>query len=985
MIGTTISHYRVLEKIGEGGMGAVYLAEDTRLDRRVALKFLPEELTRDEARKQRFIREARAAAAIPHPHILAVHDIDEVEGQTFIAMEYVPGQSLRELIASGQLDLRRSLELGVQMAEGLAKAHEKGVVHRDVKPENVLVSEDGYAKLIDFGLAKLFEPAGSRKDGADLEEAETQIKTQEGLVVGTVAYMSPEQALGEPLDARSDVFSLGAVLYEMLSGGKRLRSKAATSSLRALLEESPPPLTLPGPETPAEIQKIVEKAVARERAQRYPSMKELARDLRELRERLGSGSRPMEAARSRPSRAMWVGGAVAVGGAALLALGLYFFGWGRPASAPGIGASGRPAIAVMEFESLTGDKELQWLARGLPSMLTTDLAQTPGLDVVSSQRLHEVLRQLGEDDLASLDPGRVAEIARRAGAGAIAVGSIIKAGKEVRIDVQLEDVASGRILVAHSVRGTDVFALADELSDRIRAGLDVGDRPAGRSLAEVTTTSLEAYRLYSEGLQALRNSRADDAQRLFRQAINLDPSFAMANYQLFVAGGGREYLDRALELQDRLPERQRLYLQAQDARRHEDYEKARELYETLISRYPDEVDAYMELSWLQDRDVRDTAGALATVQRGLEAIPSSGPLHNHLAYLLLEQGRYPEAIRALEAYATLSPGEPNPYDSLGDAYLTAGQPEKARAAFTRALEVDPSFPAAEGLAFARGMMGRYDEALESLDRWGAGCRPRCDSLYHVERAFYVSRLGRYREAQEHVQKAEEAAEERSRPGWTAICEELAAYFAIERGDSRRALEHTERARQVLPQLSHEASRIDNSSRVHLLAGVALARSGDLEGARKQLDEQEKLDRGTEERRWWHGALAGEVALAEGDLAAAESAFAGAEPTMKPAGLDDPSTTFFRDGRTRVKVARGDLAGAIEAYRALNTPGIANKWTALLEPRYVLEVARLLDKLGRHEEAAQEYQRFLELWKNADEGLPERAEARAYLARRGRSG
>lgn len=180
-------------------------------------------------------------------------------------------------------------------------------------------------------------------------------------------------------------------------------------------------------------------------------------------------------------------------------------------------------------------------------------------------------------------------------------------------------------------------------------------------------------------------------------------------------------------------------------------------------------------------------------------------------------------------------------------------------------------------------------------------------------------------------------------------------------------------------------RIDSSFAVHLLAGVALARSGQLDAARKQLEEQEKLDRSTEERRWWHGALAGEIALAEGDLATAESAFAGAEPTIKPAGLDDPGATLFRDGRARVKVARGDLAGAIEAYRALNTPGIANKWTALFEPRYVLAVARLLDKMGRHEEARKEYQRFLELWKDADKGLPELAEARASLARRDKPG
>jgi serine/threonine protein kinase len=282
MIGTTVSHYRITEKIGEGGMGEVYLADDTKLGRQVALKFLPEALTRDEERKQRFVQEARAAAAIQHPHICAVYEVGEVDGRTFLAMEYIRGQSLREAIASKGLTPQRALELGLQIAEGLAKAHEKGVLHRDLKPDNLLISEDGYAKIIDFGLAKLVEPL---TPGAGVDpEAETQLKTREGMVMGTVAYMSPEQAVGESLDARSDIFSFGVVLYEMLSGTSPFRRESTTASLRALLNESPPPLELSGTKTPVELQRIFEKSLAKERSERYPSMKELLEDLRALRE-----------------------------------------------------------------------------------------------------------------------------------------------------------------------------------------------------------------------------------------------------------------------------------------------------------------------------------------------------------------------------------------------------------------------------------------------------------------------------------------------------------------------------------------------------------------------------------------------------------------------------------------------------------------------------------------------------------------------------
>ncbi|MGH9461017.1 MAG: protein kinase domain-containing protein, partial [Vicinamibacteria bacterium] len=409
MLGSTVAHYKILEKIGAGGMGEVYLAEDTKLKRRVSLKFLPEELTRNDERKQRFIQEARAAAAIQHPHIAAVYDVDEADGRTFIAMEYVPGQSLRKAIESGKLDFRRSLELGFQIADGLAKAHEKGVVHRDVKPDNVLVSEDGYAKIIDFGLAKLLEPLVSAGDSA---ETETKLKTRDGLVMGTVSYMSPEQARGETIDARSDIFSFGVLFYEMISGRSPFQKKSVAESLSAVLHETPPALSS-STELPADVRRVLRKAMAKDLSERYQSMKDVAIDLKEIRDENLSSSRPavpMEA----PSKFPWPW--VAVGAVALLGVVLGWALFGRGGSGPvGVGESGRPAVAVMYFESLSGDEEIRWLSRGLPNMLITDLAQTPGLDVVSSERIQKILKQIGQDDLANIDKGVVEEVARRAG------------------------------------------------------------------------------------------------------------------------------------------------------------------------------------------------------------------------------------------------------------------------------------------------------------------------------------------------------------------------------------------------------------------------------------------------------------------------------------------------------------------------------------------------------------------------------------------
>ena len=984
MLGSTVSHYRILKKIGAGGMGEVYLAEDTKLKRRVSLKFLPEELTRNDERKQRFVQEARAAAAIQHPHIAAVYDVDEADGHTFIAMEYVPGQSLRKTIESGKLDFRRSLELGFQIADGLAKAHEKGVVHRDVKPDNVLVSEDGYAKIIDFGLAKLLEPIDSST--VDSGETETKLKTRDGLVMGTVSYMSPEQARGESIDARSDIFSFGVLFYEMISGRSPFQKKSVAESLSAVLHETPPALSS-STELPPDVRRILRKALAKDLSERYQSMKDVAIDLKEIRDENLSSSRPavpMEA----PSKFPWPW--VAVGAVALLGVVLGWALFGRGGGGPvGLGESGRPAVAVMYFESLSGDEEIRWLSRGLPNMLITDLAQTPGLDVVSSERIQKILKQIGQDDLENIDKGVVDEVARRAGAGAVVVGSIFKSGEEVRIDVQVQDVSSGRILSADSVQGQDVFPLVDELTGRIRSSLQMADSASDRPLAEVTTPSLEAFQLYSDGLDARRNLRFETARRLFEQAVAKDPSFAMAYAELtrvaLTLGEPQlveQYRAKVMEHIDRLPERQRLLVEARDASRYQGArEKAIELFEALIAKYPDEEDAYPDLLRLYST----RAEQLAIAERAVEAVPNAGQLRNDYAYQLLFEGRYAEAVRQLETYVELDPGEPNPHDSLAEAYLFTGQPEKAVEMYAKALEVDPSFgPSHSGRAWAFAAMGRYDEALAEREALRRSENPAFSpgTLLFGD-AFILSRLGRYEDANAAIQEAQALHEG---PDLDVSLLLLSALTRIERGQHAEAVEIVKQAQALLPDVTYALLSRAYSNTAPYLEGLAEARRGNLEAARARLESSAgTYDPSEEPQKWFHESLGGEIALAEGDLATAEAAFSEGEPQFKMVfSAGAPALSLFlnqtpsRDGRARVMKARGDLSGAIRFYRALLTPDMSSKWTPMLEPHHVLELARLLDASGDQDAARVEYQRFLDLWKNADPGLPELTEARAYV-------
>ncbi len=589
--GRLIGHYRVADELSRGGMGIVYRATDVRLNRDVALKVLPPELMHDADRRRRFVQEAQAASAIEHPNIAVIYDVDEADGHTFIAMELVRGAKMSDWLARSRPPLARTLDLTIEIASGVGRAHERQIVHRDLKPANVMVTDDGHAKVIDFGIAKLIEPAATANDvtrGAG--------NTGAGVVLGTMTYMSPEQARGDHVDHRSDIFSFGIMLFEMLSGEPPFQGKSGLETAGAILNAAtprlPPGATSAAIDLTADLQRVVDKCLEKDAANRYQGMKDLIVDLRAARRRLESGTQPTVAhapsSPARPGRRMKV---VATGLALVALAGAAAIWWPSrsPESTPVTRASTKPSVAVLYFDNSSGVADLDWLRTGITEMVVTDLSQLPDLEVVGTDRLYAALASMRRADDKILSPEVVAEVASRTGVDHVVVGSYMKAGDAVRINVRLQDVKTGRILSSERVEGpsaSNLFQMVDELTRRIRTKFlelrpggikDLVAKPGAplsdtggldRGLGDVTTSSIEAYRHYAEGINLHERSRPADAAPLFEKAIQLDPSFAMAYAKLAVVQSnlGRldlrdKYSSLAIKHADRLTPRERFYIE----------------------------------------------------------------------------------------------------------------------------------------------------------------------------------------------------------------------------------------------------------------------------------------------------------------------------------------------------------------------------------------------------------------------------------------
>jgi serine/threonine protein kinase/Tfp pilus assembly protein PilF len=966
MIGQTVAHYKITAKLGEGGMGEVFLATDTKLDRQVALKFLPSALQSDSESRERLLREARAASKLNHKNILTIFAVESVDGRDFIVMEYVDGKSLRELIDSNaQIPIDQILRIGLQVSDGLAAAHEHGIVHRDIKPANLLLTSKGQVKITDFGLA-------TWRGASQL--------TKEGTTVGTAAYMSPEQVQGKTVDPRSDLFSLGVVLYELIARRRPFTGDHDAAISYSITNDIPEPLARFKSSVHPALEQAVSRALEKDPATRYQTATDMLAELKRIKREI-EGSQPSMMSRTlteaapKKSPLKYVLGVSAIAAIALIVLVLKPFkvDVGTEQSA----TASENSLAIMYFDNVPDPSDSDKHSQMITSLLITDLSESQYLQVVSRQRLYDLLKSLGKESQAAIDRNTATDIAKKAGVKWMLTGQILQSSPRFVITSEVADAQTGKVKSTQKIAGEpdeDIFSVVDRLSAAVRGDLattEAARQETDKPVANVTSSSEEAYREYLTGVDLFNRFYRVEARDHFLKAISADSTLAMAyTYLSNSAAGDRrlEWLEKALRHSGNASWDEQHLIRANIAWNRGEYAVALRELSAILGRDKNDKRAYF-IRGLVYRDMKNHDLAIQDFLSTVALDPTDKNAYNLLAYAYDNISNLEKSIWAIDKYIEIAPDEPNPYDTRGDLYARNGQVELAIASYRKALSIKPDFMSGNKLAALFVQLGRFTEADSLIRAHLSHKDPEQRSYARLSLALRPTVEGDFATALKTIDDGITADQLEGYEG-QGYRDKLAAKAVtlMTVGRYNEAIENVKRASE----LEH---RVDTTERVYwrdFLASV-YAEAGDFVRADSILAEirgdiHTSLSTGD---RGWLSAAEGDLAFFKGDYTSAIRSYLIADSLLDQHFLSIMlGRAYIESGQLDKAVSRLEKAAIDYSESRIYSP-----ITSVLM-HYYLGVA--YEKSGWNDRAAEQFEKFLGLWHKAPQDQKEVADARNRL-------